>query len=73
MRGLLRMRQPLYGEHNYTHERNIQVRSHSGSLRMRQPLYGEHNYTHEQNIQVRSLDRITAQASASLWQAQLHP
>ncbi len=28
MTGSLRMRQPLYGEHNYSQELNIQVRSH---------------------------------------------
>jgi hypothetical protein len=52
------MRQPLYGEHNYTQELSIQVRSHERLLRMCQPLYGDHNYTQELSIQVRSHERL---------------
>jgi hypothetical protein len=74
MTGLLRMRQPLYGEHNYTHELNIQVSRHERiTAHASASLWRAQLHTHELNIQVRSHDRITAHASASLWRAQLHP
>jgi hypothetical protein len=61
MRGLLRMRQPLYGEHNYTHELNIQVRSRDRiTAHASASLWRTQLHPHELNIQVRSHDRISA-------------
>ncbi len=49
------MRQPLYGEHNYTHELNIRVRSLDRiSAHASASLWRAQLHTHELNIQVRS-------------------